>query len=257
LLRPVGERAWSALVRPGRRFKEGTIIELEVDGIRVAAEVVGHTAEGGRLLELKTLEDRDRLASAGETPLPPYIKTPLEDESRYQTVYAEAGGSAAAPTAGLHFTHEILHAVQEKAIELAQITLHVGIDTFRPVRVDSLEAHRMHGEWYSIGESDAGRINSRRGRLVAAGTTTVRAIESAADESGKVSAVAGETRLFIYPGYRFRAVQGILTNFHLPKSTLLMMISAFAGRENVLAAYAEAVRARYRFYSFGDAMLIL
>jgi S-adenosylmethionine:tRNA ribosyltransferase-isomerase len=258
LLRPQGDRAWEALVRPGKRFKRGANVGLEATGgKRLVASVVKATEEGGRVLELPSSEERDLLANAGVAPLPPYIKKHLDDESRYQTVYAAADGSAAAPTAGLHFTEELLHAAQEKGVELVRVTLHVGIDTFRPVRVDSLEAHQMHGEWFSVSAEDAERINTRRGRLIAVGTTTVRALESAADEQGRVSAVTGDTRLFIYPGYRFKAVQAILTNFHLPKSTLLMMLSAFARREQILTVYDEAVRLGYRFYSFGDAMLIL
>jgi S-adenosylmethionine:tRNA ribosyltransferase-isomerase len=258
LLRHHGERGWEALVRPGKRFKIATSVEVEgPGGMRLFARVTGSTPEGGRLLELQTAEERDSLDAAGTAPLPPYIKQKLEDEERYQTVYASAGGSAAAPTAGLHFTDELLKAAQLKGVELVRLTLHVGIDTFRPVRVDSIEEHAMHGEPLSIQAGDAERVNMRRGRLIAVGTTTVRALESSADEAGKVVPGDRETRLFIVPGYRFRAVQSILTNFHLPKSTLLMMISAFAGREQIMAAYGEAIREGYRFYSFGDAMLIL
>jgi S-adenosylmethionine:tRNA ribosyltransferase-isomerase len=258
LVRPIDERAWEALVRPGKRFAIGASVELEgPQERRLQARVIGVTPDGNRIIEFGSNAARDSLRHAGIAPLPPYIKTKLSDEDRYQTVYATNEGSAAAPTAGLHFTDELLVAAQEKGVELVRVTLHIGIDTFRPVRVDSIEDHAMHGEWISIGESQARAINSRRGRLISVGTTTVRAIESAAGEDGIVKSAEGDTRLFIWPGYRFRAVDGILTNFHLPKSTLLMMISAFAGRERVLGAYEIAIRERYRFYSFGDAMLIV
>jgi S-adenosylmethionine:tRNA ribosyltransferase-isomerase len=258
LLRPSGSSGWEALVRPGRHFRPASTVILEgPSDRRFEARVEAITAEGGRILVLASASERDELMRAGVAPLPPYIHRALTDESRYQTVYAAAGGSAAAPTAGLHFTASHLERVQELGVELVHITLHVGIDTFRPVRVDSVERHEMHGEWFSVSEADAERINARKGRLLAVGTTTVRALESAASDTGHIRAGSGDTRLFIYPGYPFRAVQGILTNFHLPKSTLLMMISAFAGRQSVLNAYREAVREKYRFYSFGDAMLIL
>ena len=258
LLTPHGPCGWEALVRPGKRFRIGSEVQIEgTEGRAIQALVVGTTDEGGRILEFPDTASRDSLAMSGVTPLPPYIKKPLEDESRYQTVYAAADGSAAAPTAGLHFTDELLQAAQEKGVKLARITLHVGIDTFRPVRVDSIEKHEMHGEWFAISPADAERINARIGKVVAVGTTTVRALESAAVEDGLVRTGTGDTRLFIFPGYRFRVVDAILTNFHLPKSTLLMMISAFVGRDRVLAAYQEAIEREYRFYSFGDAMLIV
>ena len=185
------------------------------------------------------------------------IVEPLEDEERYQTVFARADGSAAAPTAGLHFTQDLLECATKRGVELAFLTLHVGVDTFRPVREDDPEKHRMHGERYAITEQAADVINRRRGRVVAVGTTVVRALESAADESGVVRAETGNTRLFILPGYRFRAVQALLTNFHLPRSTLLMLVSAFAGYESTMSAYRRVVAERFRFYSFGDAMLIV
>lgn len=258
LLRPHGETAWEALVRPGKRFRVGSYVRVEGVGGRITqARICGVTDEGGRVLDFGSDAERDSMSAAGVAPLPPYVKMGLDDESRYQTVYASSLGSAAAPTAGLHLTEELLLSAQEKGIKLARITLHVGIDTFRPVRVDSLEEHKMHGEWYSVSEDDAEMLNGREGRAVAVGTTTVRALESAADEAGRVVAGTRDTRLFVTPGYRFRVVQSLLTNFHLPKSTLLMMVSAFAGRERVLAAYEEAIRARYRFYSFGDAMFII
>ena len=284
LLRPDGSRRWIALVRPGRSLRPGKTVELcgetEEDG-SLTATVADVLPDGSRILEFETEAARDRITLWGEAPLPPYILTqlPREQESRYQTVYATHDGSAAAPTAGLHFTPELLERLQQAGIAIAYVTLHVGIDTFRPVKVDDTDSHEMHGEWLSVSQTAADIINNTTGRIVAVGTTSVRALESAS-QSGqpilseletsesaasqlsaqpeyRVTPFEGETRLFITPGYRFRAVDALITNFHLPRSTLLMLISALATREQILNAYEEAIQRRYRFYSFGDAMLIL
>ena len=275
LLRPVGERQWAALVKPGRSLRQGATLKLfetnadntqdekTQETVQEAARIVGETEEGGRLLEFADAVARDRVGLWGSSPLPPYIHTPLPTsaEERYQTVYARHNGSAAAPTAGLHFTDAMLTQAQAQGINIARVTLHVGVDTFRPVKTEDTDTHQMHGEWGTISEEAAQVINETRGRIIAVGTTSVRALESAAqntsDNSARVSPYTGETRLFITPGYNFRAVDGLITNFHLPRSTLLMLISALADRENIMAAYAEAVREQYRFYSFGDAMLIV
>jgi len=258
LLRPLGERQWEALVRPGKSLRPGAQITFLLrNGCETAATIVGVTAEGGRVLEFESPHIRDAMLTEGVTPLPPYITQGLLDESRYQTVYAGPGGSAAAPTAGLHFTEEMLARATSRGIEFASVTLHVGIDTFRPVKVESLEEHVMHGEWYTVSDEAARVINEAKGRIVAVGTTTVRVLESAAAGPRKISAASGDTRLFITPGYKFKLVDVLLTNFHLPKSTLLMLVSALAGRDNIKKAYAAAVDAQFRFYSFGDAMLIV
>jgi S-adenosylmethionine:tRNA ribosyltransferase-isomerase len=257
LLRPVGERAWEALVRPGKRLRPGAAVTFTLrDGCEIRAAIRESTPEGGRIIEFSTAAERDGLAHEGVIPLPPYITHSLADEERYQTVYAGPGGSAAAPTAGLHFTEEMLAEARSRGICAAKVTLHVGVDTFRPVKVDSIEDHVMHGEWYTISPESAETINAAPGRIIAVGTTSVRVLESAADENGQVRATSGEARLFITPGYRFKAVDALLTNFHLPKSTLLMLVSALAGRENILRAYRTAVDERFRFFSFGDAMFI-
>ena len=200
------------------------------------------------------------LDQLGEMPLPPYITHQLKDKERYQTVYAKHNGSAAAPTAGLHFTKELLKKIQEKGIKIANVTLHVGLGTFRPVKVENILDHHMHSEFYSIEEEDAKCINDTKqagGRIISVGTTSTRTLESVADENGMVRAGSGWTEIFIYPGYQFKVIDGLITNFHLPESTLLMLVSALAGREHILEAYQEAVKERYRFFSFGDAMLII
>jgi S-adenosylmethionine:tRNA ribosyltransferase-isomerase len=258
LLRPEGEECWSALVRPGKSLRPGARITFSLrDGRVTSATVVGVTEEGGRILEFESTDIRDAMLTEGVTPLPPYITEGLPDESRYQTVYAGPGGSAAAPTAGLHFTEEMLERAQSLGIGLARVTLHVGIDTFRPVKVDNLEEHVMHGEWYTVSDEAAQTINSTKGRIIAIGTTTVRVLESAAAGPREIKASSGDTRLFITPGYQFKLVDVLLTNFHLPKSTLLMLASALAGSDNIKNAYRAAVDAEFRFYSFGDAMLIV
>lgn len=287
LLRPNGSRAWIALVRPGRALRPGKTVEMfgptPEDGSLVAT-ITEVLPDGSRILEFETEDGRDRITHWGDAPLPPYIRTqlPREQEDRYQTVYAAHDGSAAAPTAGLHFTPEMLQQIQRAGIAIAYVTLHVGIDTFRPIKVDDTDSHEMHGEWLSVSQAAADIINGTKGRIVAVGTTSVRALESAAqryqqesnrsetdrseelEESGmsrmpecRVAPCEGDTHLFITPGYRFRAVDALVTNFHLPRSTLLMLISALATREQILNAYAEAIQQGYRFYSFGDAMLII
>jgi S-adenosylmethionine:tRNA ribosyltransferase-isomerase len=255
LLRPAEGGAWEALVRPGRRLRPGAAIEVGTQGALVE---VGERRSGGRrLVRVRGGEMTDLLRQAGEMPLPPYIHRPLDDPNRYQTVYARADGAVAAPTAGLHFTPELLDRLRDQGVRVAALTLHVGLGTFQPVVVDDVRAHRMAPEDYVITPEAASIINSRSGRLVAVGTTTVRALETALGADGRVEAGAGRTDLFIVPGFRFRATQAMVTNFHLPGTTLLMLVSAFAGRDLVLRAYEDAIRERYRFYSFGDAMLIL
>ena len=217
--------------------------------------------EGNRLIQF-TYDGifEEILDQLGQMPLPPYITHQLEDKNRYQTVYATHTGSAAAPTAGLHFTPELLRQVEEMGVDIARVTLHVGLGTFRPVKVDEITDHHMHSEFFQIDEEAAEKINrakKRGGRVICVGTTSCRTVESAADENGHLEAKSGWTEIFIYPGYQFKVLDGLITNFHLPESTLIMLVSALAGREPVLAAYEEAVRQRYRFFSFGDAMLIL
>ncbi|MDI6709747.1 MAG: tRNA preQ1(34) S-adenosylmethionine ribosyltransferase-isomerase QueA [Thermoanaerobacterales bacterium] len=262
LLRPggEGENTWECLARPGRRLPPGTVAEFAA-GLR--GEVVARTAAGGRLVRFslpagKTFEAV--LEEAGEVPLPPYIKKPLADPGRYQTVYAREPGSAAAPTAGMHFTPELLRSLRAAGVRTATLVLHIGLDTFRPVQTEDITAHRMHREHYGIPEGTSQAVNAakREGRrVIAVGTTSTRCLETAALPDGTVPPGAGWSELFIYPGFRFKVIDALLTNFHLPRSTLLMLVSAFAGRELILAAYREAVERRYRFFSFGDAMLIL
>ncbi len=256
LLRQRGNDIWEALMRPGKRAKVGTSIVFG-DGL-LRAEVVDVLEGGNRLLRFtyQTEQFFTALEQVGQMPLPPYIVEKLEDPERYQTVYANERGSAAAPTAGLHFTKELMARLEAKGVIFAPVMLHVGLGTFRPVKEDKLTDHVMHTEYFSIGEESAEKINNRKGRLIAVGTTSCRVLESVADESGKVRAMSGDTGIFIYPGYRFRAVEGLITNFHLPESTLLMLVSAFSTRENMLQVYKEAVERGYRFFSFGDAMFI-
>lgn len=250
---------WECLVKPGKKCKPGTILSFG-DGI-LKAEVLETVEEGNRLIQFQYVgifeEILDKL---GEMPLPPYITHKLEDKNRYQTVYARYEGSAAAPTAGLHFTKELLAEIEEKGIRIAYVTLHVGLGTFRPVKADNILEHHMHSEYYEVTKEAADTINEtkRNGhRVICVGTTSCRTVESAADENGLVQAKCDNTDIFIYPGYRFKVLDCLITNFHLPESTLIMLVSALAGRENVLAAYKEAVENRYRFFSFGDAMFIL
>lgn len=258
LVAPRGDLEWDALVRPGRHLRAGAELHLELcDGGEVVAAVTESLPGGLRILRFCDRATRDRLQNEGSAPLPPYIHSHLQDEERYQTVYSREPGSAAAPTAGLHFTADMLERLRRRGTSLATVTLHVGLDTFRPVRTADLEEHEMHGEQFRISPEDAALINGTKDRIMAVGTTTVRALESAAVGPRQIRPMEGETRLFITPGFRFQAVEALLTNFHLPRSTLLALVSAFAGRERIMDAYRAAIDARYRFYSFGDAMLIL
>ena len=258
LLKRRGNDVWETLVKPGKKAKEGTELVFG-DGL-LTGQVIDVVDEGNRLIQFSYKgvfeEVLDRL---GEMPLPPYITHKLEDKNRYQTVYAKYEGSAAAPTAGLHFTNELLKRLEEKGVNLAYVTLHVGLGTFRPVKEDNLLNHHMHSEFYQITDEAARIINDTRlagGRVICVGTTSCRTIESASCENGKIKVGSGDTDIFIYPGYKFKVTDCLITNFHLPESTLIMLVSALAGRENVLRAYSEAVQERYRFFSFGDAMLV-
>ncbi|MDY3281931.1 tRNA preQ1(34) S-adenosylmethionine ribosyltransferase-isomerase QueA [Dysosmobacter sp.] len=253
-----GERVWECLVRPGRKMKPGAKLSFG-DG-ELTAEVIGEVEGGNRLVRFDYegifLEVLDRL---GKMPLPPYIKEELQDRERYQTVYSRNLGSAAAPTAGLHFTKELLQKIADKGVGIGYVTLHVGLGTFRPVKEDTIEDHEMHSEYCVIPRETADLINRTKaggGRCICVGTTSCRTLESWAAEDGHMEPKAGWTSIYIYPGYRFKVMDGLITNFHLPESTLIMLVSAFAGREKVLAAYEEAVRKRYRFFSFGDAMFL-
>ena len=250
---------WETLVKPGKKCKPGTRLSFG-DG-RLKAQVLETVEEGNRLIRFEYRGIWEEvLDQLGEMPLPPYITHRLEDRNRYQTVYARYEGSAAAPTAGLHFTDELLKRIEGKGVDLAYVTLHVGLGTFRPVKEENVLEHHMHSEYYRISEEAAGKINRAKqagGQIICVGTTSCRTVESSADETGTVHAGSGDTDIFIYPGYRFKVLDALITNFHLPESTLVMLVSALAGRENVLAAYREAIRERYRFFSFGDAMFIL
>ena len=250
---------WETLVKPGKKARIGTKINFG-QGI-LMGEVMDVAEEGNRLIhfEYEGLFE-EILDQLGQMPLPPYITHQLKDKDRYNTVYAKHEGSAAAPTAGLHFTPQLLEKIEEMGIEIAKVTLHVGLGTFRPVKTDDVAGHHMHSEFYQIDEEAAGKINKAResgGRVICVGTTSCRTIESAADADGRLEAQSGWTEIFIYPGYQFKILDGLITNFHLPESTLIMLVSALAGRERVLRAYEEAVKEKYRFFSFGDAMLIL
>ena len=258
LLKRKANDIWETLVKPGKKAKVGTRISFG-DGLLVG-EVVDIVEEGNRLIRFEYEgifeEILDRL---GQMPLPPYITHQLEDKNRYQTVYAKHSGSAAAPTAGLHFTPELLKQIEEKGVQIARVTLHVGLGTFRPVKVDNILEHHMHSEFYQIGEEAAEKINTAKAagkKVIAVGTTSCRTIESAAKSDGTIEPTSGWTDIFIYPGYQFKVLDSLITNFHLPESTLVMLVSALAGREHVLNAYQEAIRERYRFFSFGDAMFI-
>lgn len=255
LLRNLGNNRWDSLVKPGRRVTTGTVLEFE-DGL--TARVVERTEGGGRILDFgQAAGTEEKVMQIGEVPLPPYIHSVLKDVSRYQTVYASQPGSAAAPTAGFHFTPKLLADLQARGVKKTFVTLHVGIATFRPVRTELISDHVMHKETISVSSEAAEMINSATGRIVAVGTTTARALESAAVSNKRVAAVDGETSLFITPGYDFKIIDGLVTNFHMPRSTLLILVSAFAGRELIMRSYQEAKDHGYRFLSFGDAMLIL
>ncbi len=250
---------WETLVKPGKKAKPGTIISFG-NGL-LTGEILDVVEEGNRLVRFtyKGIFE-EILDELGQMPLPPYITHELADKNRYQTVYAKYDGSAAAPTAGLHFTSELLEEIKAIGVDIAYVTLHVGLGTFRPVKVENVLEHHMHSEYYQILQEEADKINTakkRGGRIICVGTTSCRTLESSSDEDGSVRAGSGDTSIFIYPGYGFKVMDGLITNFHLPESTLLMLVSAFAGSESVLKAYNEAVEERYRFFSFGDAMLII
>ena len=254
-----GDNVWECLVRPGKKLRTGARVSFGENG-ELTGEVAGEAEGGNRLVRFSYqgifLEVLERL---GRMPLPPYIKAELQDRERYQTVYARVSGSAAAPTAGLHFTPELLERIQAMGVSTGYVTLHVGLGTFRPVKEEEITDHDMHSEYCVIPQETADLINrtkARGGRVICVGTTSCRTIESWAAEDGSMEAKAGWTKIFIYPGYRFKVLDGLITNFHLPESTLIMLVSALAGREHVLAAYQEAVRERYRFFSFGDAMFV-
>lgn len=258
LLKRLELDSWEVLVKPGKRAKEGAKFQFG-DGI-LKAEVIKNIDEGIRIVKFEyegTFENI--LNELGEMPLPPYITTELKDKERYQTVYSKHTGSAAAPTAGLHFTNELLDKIRKKGVKVVYLTLHVGLGTFRPVAVDNIEEHKMHAEFYMIGEETAKIINNVRekgGNVITVGTTCCRTLESVADDTGHVEPSSGWTDIFIYPGYKYKIVTSMITNFHLPKSSLIMMISALVGRENILNAYNVAVEEKYRFFSFGDAMFL-
>ena len=258
LLKRLEGGRWEAMVNPGRRVQVGTRLEF-ADG-RLLATILDRDESGSRVLQLEATAGEDvetALHTVGQAPLPPYIHARLEDPERYQTIYARDEGAAAAPTAGLHFTPRIFAALSERGIRTAFVTLHVGIGTFRPIRAEKIEAHEMHAEWYSVPEETAAAIAACRGRVVAVGTTTVRTLESAAAGRHQVRPGSGMTQLYITPGYRFQIVDALVTNFHTPRSSLLVMVSALAGRERIMNAYQAALSHEYRFLSFGDAMLIV
>ena len=259
LLRDLGEKKWECLCKPGRKMQVGN--EVIFGNGELTAVVTAVQNDGNRVIEFRYegifLEVLERL---GKMPLPPYIKAELQDQERYQTVYSRAVGSAAAPTAGLHFTNELLEQVRSKGVKTAFVTLHVGLGTFRPVKAEEISDHHMHSELCMIGAQTAELLNATKkqgGRIICVGTTSCRTLESLVNDDGSFEAKTKWTEIFIYPGYQFKAMQGLITNFHLPESTLVMLVSAFAGREKVLAAYNEAVAKKYRFFSFGDAMCIL
>lgn len=249
---------WETLVKPGKKAKPGTRI---VFGEGLLTGTVLETVDDGNRLIQFSYEGifEEILDQLGQMPLPPYITHQLKDKNRYQTVYAKHDGSAAAPTAGLHFTKELLKQIEDMGVKIAHVTLHVGLGTFRPVKVENVQDHHMHSEFYMVEESEAKKVNDTKeagGRVICVGTTSCRTVESAADENGRLKSGSGWTDIFIYPGYRFKILDCLITNFHLPESTLVMLVSALAGREHILNAYAEAVKERYRFFSFGDAMFI-
>ncbi len=258
LLRQMEDDVWESLVRPGRKCRVGDRVSFG-DG-KLIAEIIKVKEDGNRLVKFYYEGIfNEVLDSLGEMPLPPYIKEKLSDPERYQTVYSKIEGSAAAPTAGLHFDQALLEHLAEKGIRLAYVTLHVGLGTFRPVKAETVEEHEMHSEWYSISEETAKLLNDTKaagGRVICVGTTATRVVETMADADGIIHPGSGDTNIFIYPGYRFKMLDALITNFHLPKSTLVMLVSALAGRETILSAYEEAVQERYRFFSFGDAMFI-
>ena len=258
LLKRKEKDVWETLVKPGKKMKVGA--QVSFGGGLLTGEVIDVVEEGNRLIKFHYEGIFEEvLDQLGEMPLPPYITHQLKDRNRYNTVYAKNEGSAAAPTAGLHFTPELLDAIQKKGVDIARVTLHVGLGTFRPVKVEDVTEHHMHSEFYQVDEEAAEKINRAKdgaGRVICVGTTSCRTIESAADEIGHLKPCSGWTEIFIYPGYKFKMLDCLITNFHLPESTLIMLVSALAGKEHVMAAYEEAVKERYRFFSFGDAMFI-
>ena len=258
LLNRIEDDIWEVMVRPGRRLKEGTKVSFG-DGL-LKAEILEILEGGNRKVKFEYEGIfNEILDKIGLMPLPPYIHETLKEKDRYQTVYAKHEGSSAAPTAGLHFTEELLEQIKQKGVEIANVTLHVGIGTFRPVKVENIEEHHMHTEHYYIKKEDADKINKTKeqgGRIIAVGTTSCRVLESIADENGRVEPTEGDTGIFIYPGYKYKCIDGLITNFHLPESTLIMLVSAFANRDFVMRAYKEAVKEKYRFFSFGDAMFL-
>lgn len=261
LLRRIELDKWEVLVRPGRRMKIGSEVAFGDGSLR--CRVIDIVEDGNRIVEFSYPEGKELMSlidGIGNMPLPPYIKEKLQDKSRYQTIYAKYDGSAAAPTAGLHFTEKTFEDLRKKGVKVAPVMLHVGLGTFRPVKEENIRDHIMHTEFFSVSEESARLINECRangGRVIAVGTTSCRTLESASDESGVVRAMTDDTGIFIYPGYKFKAVDGLVTNFHLPESTLMMLVSAFSTRDIIMKAYREAVERKYRFFSFGDAMLIL
>ena len=258
LLKRIEGDKWECLAKPGKRAKIGT--EFTFGEGKLKCKVVDIVEEGNRIIEFSYEGIFEQvLDELGEMPLPPYITERLDDRERYQTVYSKHNGSAAAPTAGLHFTEELLAKIKEKGVDLAFVTLHVGLGTFRPVKVDDVDNHQMHSEFYMVTQEAADKINKAKAngnRVISVGTTSTRTIESVADENGIVKATSGWTNIFIYPGYKWKVIDNLITNFHLPESTLIMLVSSLAGKEHVLNAYNEAVKDRYRFFSFGDAMFI-
>ena len=258
LLKRLDDCTWETLVKPGKKARVGARIIF--GGGKLVGEVIDIVEEGNRIVRFEYEGIFEEiLDELGQMPLPPYITHKLEDKNRYQTVYAKNDGSAAAPTAGLHFTRELLKQVEDMGVKIAHVTLHVGLGTFRPVKVDDVEQHHMHSEFYMVEEDQAKLINDTKkngGRVISVGTTSCRTLESATDENGILQAGSGWTEIFIYPGYHFKMIDGLITNFHLPESTLLMLVSALAGRDKIMAAYKEAVEMKYRFFSFGDAMFI-
>lgn len=259
LLKRMQDNTWETLVKPGKKCKVGTILSFG-DGI-LKGEIIEISEEGNRIIKF-SYEGifEEILDKLGQMPLPPYITHELKDKERYQTVYAKNEGSAAAPTAGLHFTKELLKEIEEKNITIARVTLHVGLGTFRPVKVSNVTDHHMHSEFYVVEEEEAKKINNAKkmgNRVIAVGTTSCRTLESATNDNGILEAKSGDTDIFIYPGYKFKMIDGLITNFHLPESTLMMLVSAFSSRDSIMRAYEVAVEKRYRFFSFGDAMLLL
>lgn len=260
LLREVVKDEWECLAKPGKRLHTGNVVEFG-DG-SLTAEILETKEDGNKIVRFSydTATLYEKLDAFGKMPLPPYIQKQLEDQSEYQTVYAKELGSAAAPTAGLHFTPELMEQLREKGMQFAQVTLHVGLGTFRPVKEENIFDHKMHTEWYSIDSEAARKIaqtKERGGRVIAVGTTSCRTLEAAAQQHGGIYPCSGDTDIFIYPGYEFKVIDGLITNFHLPESTLIMLVSAFCGYENTMNAYRTAVAEKYRFFSFGDAMLIV